>query len=731
MDLVYLFKILYKRIWIIVTVPIVAGVASFFFTQNIEKKYKSTAQLAAGFTTNNKVQLSKENFDYWESKSKFENLVETMKSELIGSMVVYNLLLYDLEKEKPFRDNTIIEMKFPVDTVRRQLSKKIESFTLLSYYDEFENGILDMLNKKNYTVARWIKDGDLKISRVNDTDFIRVEFTSENPFLSAFVVNKLCEEYIRYNSAIKNAVTEESLLFFSNEVEKKKNELEVITEQLNSVKNTSQVYNYDRESNSKLSQVADLEIKLQEEESKNAALIISLKSVEAKISSLTTNSEVSTNAKLLELKNKINELNKIYTDNGSSDKNLEATINELRNQLQIEIQKIDVGNPTVNRIPKTLQELKIEQDEIELEVAISNSNLVAIRNKINSLKNNVSAIGSKEYVIASLERERENAFKEYTSFVEKLNEVKSRSLITGSGPKLMIAGQPNPKPEPSKRVALIGIAFIGALFLCLGYFLVAEYFDNRLKTPDKFERYTKIKLLGYLNQIVTRESDFPFTMNKGKDAMEIELMMNLLRKIRFNIEISSKKVVLVTSTNTGDGKSFFIKSLAQSLSLLNKRVLIIDTNFRNNSLSQLILGYKMLQQPAELKLLNDATMHYDNETIETDRSIIFSTSDKNVDIIGSRQGFESPSEMFAGKDFNSLIRDLGLKYDYILMEGPALNSYSDTKELVQYADVVISVFSAKKSLTQKDRDSIKYLKVLNGKFIGAVLNFVHEDEVNV
>jgi polysaccharide biosynthesis transport protein len=640
-------------------------------------------------------------------------------------------LLHDLKSEKPFRDNDAIDLGLPLDSIRRKLTNSIETFTLLSSYNDFEKSILDLLNKKNYTFNIWIKDNNLIINRIKDTDYIKVEFSSENPFLSAFVVNELCEEYIRYNASIKTTVTEESLTFFSNEVEKKKKELDLKTEQLNLFKNSSQVFNYDKESNAKLSQLSDYEIKLQEEENKVAGLVIALRNVESKIASITSGGEVSNNAKLIELKNKINELNKIYTDKGSSDKSLEATINDLRNQLQDEMQKINVGTTPQTKGPKTFSELKAEKDEIELDLAISNSNLSSIKDRINTLKGSVSTIGSKEYTIASLERERENAFKDYTNYVEKLNDAKSKALINGSGVKLMITGQPNPKPEPSKRVAIIGISIVGSLFMCIGVFFMMEYFDYRLKSPDRFQRFTKIQLLGYLNQVSSRMIGFPFTLGKGKEAREIELMMNLLRKIRFNIESSGKQVILISSTGPGDGKSFFIKSLSQSLSLLNKRVLIIDTNFRSNSLSQLILGNKMLQKPSEFKLLNDANIDSEDKNEDSTTSIIFSTSDRNVDIIGSRRGFESPSEMFAGKDFNSLIDGLRLKYDYIVMEGPCLNEYSDTKELVQFADGVISVFSANSSLTQKDRESIKYLKSLNGKFIGAVLNFVQEEEVKV
>jgi hypothetical protein len=56
------------------------------------------------------------------------------------------------------------------------------------------------------------------------------------------------------------------------------------------------------------------------------------------------------------------------------------------------------------------------------------------------------------------------------------------------------------------------------------------------------------------------------------------------------------------------------------------------------------------------------------------------------------------------------------------MEGPALNDTTDTKELVKYADKLIAVFSANTKLTANDQASIEYMRTINGKLKGAVLN---------
>lgn len=106
------------------------------------------------------------------------------------------------------------------------------------------------------------------------------------------------------------------------------------------------------------------------------------------------------------------------------------------------------------------------------------------------------------------------------------------------------------------------------------------------------------------------------------------------------------------------------------------------------------------------------------------RNLINRTKFPGVDIIGNIGANDSPSEIMAGRDFKQMIQDLSGRYDCVIMEGPALNDYSDTKELIDFADKVIPVFSATGSLGHRDRESIKYLKSINGRLMGTVLNKV-------
>ena len=70
------------------------------------------------------------------------------------------------------------------------------------------------------------------------------------------------------------------------------------------------------------------------------------------------------------------------------------------------------------------------------------------------------------------------------------------------------------------------------------------------------------------------------------------------------------------------------------------------------------------------------------------------------------------------------------RYDYILMEGPSINEFVDSRELSPVATRILPVFSAEESLTDKDQDAITYLKKFGDKVIGAVLNKVDMRNLN-
>ena len=740
MDIIYLFKVLLRKKWILIIVPLISLMAAIFFTKDLPKEYKSTAQLATGFTTKESPSYYDEEFNLRDASIKFVNVIETMKSQLVVNLLSYRLILHDLNKEKqPFRKLEKEKMEELInknilsftpgenDSLIKTIEKKLDNFELLNSYIPREKKILELLKSYRYNYGNLNKE--LRIYRLSNSDYLGVDFRSENPFLSSFVVNVLSEEFIRYYNNLKSSHNTHSLEFYHKLKLQKKKNLDEKTEELEKIRASDNLAEVGYESGTKLEQIKEYDFKRDDIIEEKNALELQIEDLNRRINSF-DNVTVSSgsNARIVEIQNKINELQKIKLNNPNPPDELDLTIQQLRDELRTEMASL---SNTSDR--RSLDELKEEKNKLELQLKITNSNLQNINRRLYSLRNAASGIASKESKIEAAEKEVEKAMEEYLQASNEYNKEQNKSLITSSSINLVIPGQPSEEPESSKRIIIVGLSAFASFFLCVFAIIFTEYIDVRIKTPNVFKRQTKLKLAGYINFIDSKKLDLNHLFAQDEEDQEYETFKRFLRKLRYEIlSNANDHIYLVTSTKKGEGKTLLILSLAYSLSLLNKKVLIIDTNFKNNSLTRILLPEgqhidNLLEQ--KTKLLTDSRS--DQFDYQKSSSIISGTSHQNIDLIGSKRVTDSPSEIFSDRKFDDLIRQLVLQYDYIFLEGAALNEFSDTKELINYVDKVIPVFSAESVIKQKDRESIDYLRNLNGKLLGSVLNKVRLKDLEI
>ena len=765
MDFLAILKALQRKLWVLISIPIIAVVCAFFFISSMDKKYKSTAQIATGFTTDDAVKLNDGSSNPFEISTNFINIIESMNSVPVLSLVSYRLVLHDLENPTPYRsfqsgkdsEVNIEEEKFV--WAKEEFKKRLEEFRPLNSVDDNDRLLYEILKGYEYDYESMVEK--LWIRRVSTSDFISVDFTSENAFLSALAVNAVCEEFIRYNKALKVDRSSESIEFLEDLMTEKKKILEERTSKLNEYKVSNNVYNYGAESESKITLIADYELNKENESKKINGLELSLTSLEQKIQGygkVNQQEVLQVNQRIIDLRRKISDLN----SQGSEVNKIE--INQFRDELQLEVSRLESINK--GQVADDVKQLEKERDQLKLELKISQANLNSIEQSLRKMKYDVSGFASKEATLADLDRNVKFAADDYVSVQDKYNTAKNKALVIGSSIRQTLQGQPSYEAEPSKALLLMALAGIGSFTLCVLVFVGIEYLDFSIKILARLDRLTGLKSIGSINLIKTKEFNLRSIFLEKKLDKESEIFVHFLRKLRYEVQSSKNKVFLITSTQVGAGKSFLIICLSYTLSLINKRVLIIDTNFRHNSLTKLLLdkneNVKLLKKGSfgdEEKLNEDNTINVkkengsgfdfdesrkkSNNQFNTDsstngkrhtndgNSIIHNTEFNGVDIIGNIGGKDSPSEILAGRDFKEVIDNLITQYDYILMEGPSLNEYSDTKELIDYSDRVITVFGAETTINNRDKESVQYLKSIKGKLLGTVLNKVQLKDLSV
>src|SRR3990170_6714587 len=92
-----------RKLGILLGIPVLTVVASYFLIAEMGDRYKSTAQIATGFTTDDAVKLNETPATPFDVSTNFTNIIESMNSVPVLSLVSYRLVIHDLEDKKPFR----------------------------------------------------------------------------------------------------------------------------------------------------------------------------------------------------------------------------------------------------------------------------------------------------------------------------------------------------------------------------------------------------------------------------------------------------------------------------------------------------------------------------------------------------------------------------------------------------------------------------------------------------
>jgi len=735
MDLVYLFRVLLKRKWIIFGSALLASVIAWYFTRNEPKTYKSATRISTGFAIQDEIKLN-DNFSIFDADVKFNNAINTLNSPAVITLLCYKLILHDFTSPNPFRKlapnalQSSIYKSIDKEAARKVFEEKLETMSILTSYKPDEKQLLEFLNLYGYSYKNISQA--VNIYQVPRTDFLQIDYQSENPELSAFVVNNLYQEFLRYFRGIRSAKSQESLDTLQSIMEKKKQEWDDKNKALRGEGGQAS----SSETTSKFDQIADLERMLTSEKSKQTDDYYALRKVNQQLgnsgsstSNTNTNPRTSSNNEELILARQA--MNNAYSEYlKTNDKADLAKYNQLKAEYNQKYANSTEGSGNTAAVPDNTNRSTLLQKKNDLEVDIeaSNAKVDQLNTKIASLKSSVSASSSKNATVENMLDEVKLAEHDYLDAKQKYTNALDQNSSSINNFRQIQIGQPAIEPEPSKRKAIIGLAGTITLLTAILIIVLLTYLDSSVKTPIIFSRKVNLKLISMVNFMNMKEHTLKDmvagTLETGDNLEKHRnnVFRESIRKLRYEIETSGKKTFLFTSTKKGMGKTTLIQALAYSMSISKKKILIVDTNFCNNDLT--------VQLNADPVLEKISTDNNSRSLIDQIKFLSKDVGAGTVFAIGSEGGDYTPSEVLPRENLLNHLHTLTSEFDYIFLEGPPLNDFSDSKELIQYVDSVVAVFSANHIIKQIDKESIKFLKELNGKFCGSVLNKVDLENVN-
>ena len=213
--------------------------------------------------------------------------------------------------------------------------------------------------------------------------------------------------------------------------------------------------------------------------------------------------------------------------------------------------------------------------------------------------------------------------------------------------------------------------------------------------------------------VVNTQSDLLININPKS------IFSESIKNIRTNLQFSSVdkelKVILNTSPEPGEGKSFISSNLAVAYGQEGKKVLIIDCDLRRG------------RQHEIFNVMNTTTEGYSNlilnykEEVKLSRYII-KTEVKNVDLIPIGPTPPNPLELLSSKNNEELIAELRNFYDIIILDCPPVIGMSDTPVLTKFSDANMVVVSSGKTSMELLGKVKKTFENANSKISGVVIN---------
>lgn len=268
--------------------------------------------------------------------------------------------------------------------------------------------------------------------------------------------------------------------------------------------------------------------------------------------------------------------------------------------------------------------------------------------------------------------------------------------------------EPKADEAPANAINVKLMAVLGAMlgFAAASGVLVLMIWSVRtVQKPEELEELLNMSCLGVVP--VTHERTSNITEGEFRESIR-----GISRKVETAMEQENVKVLLVTGTTPGEGKSLLARYVAQTLAEWGKRVYLVDCDLRRPALHKML---KCGQQdlPMDEYLRGNADLE----------SISCKTAVKKLTLVGNSHSVSEPTVLLESEAMKQLIQNLSDHADCVILDSPPCDFLSDVSVLEKYAHGILYVVRQDHAPLEKVVDTVQSLCDDESKLMGFVLNF--------
>jgi capsular exopolysaccharide synthesis family protein len=666
------------------------------------------------------------------TKKIIENEQEVIQSRTLINWVVKKLALYapiytegriktepayitspiKIEAKNPDKIKGTKKTYFQYDSLRSQVLLNGKEYSLNQWFTLNNDSIRFILNnqfggtEKNKfyfsllnpkDVAHGIISG-LSVTSVSKlSTILNLKYKDEVPERAEDILNELLSAYSRAVIDDKNTLASNTLSFVEDR-------LNIVQKDLNAI-----------------------EKKVQNYKSNNSAVDISMQG-KLFLENVSFNDQ-----KLSEINMQLSVLNQIesYVKSKNNDGGLvpstlginDAVLPELLNKLyqaELEYEKIKStkaeNSPAMVAIVGQIDKIKpgILENITNLKKSLqaNKTNIATTNNLYSSV---LQSIPQKERELIDINREQNIKNDIYAFLLKKREETALTHASTVSDSRIIDKAEASFIPISPKKGVIYPLAVIVALLIGITLITAKETLNSKILYRHEIEKLTAYPIIG---EIAFDKSNEIVVISEGRRTFIAEQFRQLRIGLSFLGKNYQTKKILVTSTITGEGKSFIAINLAQSLALTGKKVVLIELDLNNPSIS------------IKLNTSNDKGVSNYLTNQKEPEEIIKRTENPNLFLISSGPLPVNPAELLMNGRLPELLNYLDNIFDFIVIDTAPVSPVTDAYILSPYCDVTLYIVRHKytpKVLVQRIDENSK-LNQLNN--IAIIFNGVHSRGYN-
>jgi len=312
-------------------------------------------------------------------------------------------------------------------------------------------------------------------------------------------------------------------------------------------------------------------------------------------------------------------------------------------------------------------------------------------------------------------KKNQRFFDLYEEFYLSLMQNKAQYQIAQAGTttefKILSSATLPVNPISPNILIIYGIGLVAGLVISFVFTSVKYLMHNKITSINELERITDVPILGAVPSASEKLENTKLIIDQSPKSAVSEALRSLRTNIQFMITGDKHRVISVTSTVGGEGKTFVAVNLGGIIALSRKKVLLLDLDMRKPRV-HMSFGDRKSDKGVSTILIN-------KHTIE---DCVVHTNIENFDYIPAGPTPPNPSELLLNGEFESLLNKLKFDYDYIILDTPPVGLVTDGVLAMKKADLGIYIVRANytKKLFLKTLNRLAHVNQFNN--LAVVLN---------